>query len=197
MTGESVAERLVRVRERIAQAQERGGWRHPVTVIAVTKTRSIEVLQTAVAAGLVDLGENRVQEALGKQVELGAIPARWHLIGSLQRNKARQAAGRFDLIHSIDRADLAVELDRRVPAGTRQSVLVEVNCSGEPQKGGVEFERAVELIETVRRLPGLEFAGLMTMAEQSDDTMVQRAAFSRLRALRDKLQAMGVDAREL
>src|SRR6185503_13600404 len=127
---------LVMVQDQILHHQSIGGWTHPVRIVAVTKTHGPEAVRAALAAGLEDVGENRVQEALAKQDLLVEVPVRWHLIGSLQRNKARQAVGRFALIHSVDRPELAIELARRIPEGGRQAVLVEVNCSGEPQKGG-------------------------------------------------------------
>jgi len=197
MTYEGVSERLARVRECIADAQRKAGWNHPVTVIGVTKGHGAEAVAAAVAAGLGDVGENRVQEALAKQDALGALPVRWHLIGSLQRNKARQAVGRFALIHSVDRAELATELGKRVAAGARQRVLVEVNCSGEAQKGGVAPEAAVELVGLVAAEPRLEFCGLMTMAALSDDAAVQRVAFGRLRKLKETLEGAGTPVAEL
>ena len=91
-----------------------------------------------------------MQEALAKQEAAGSAPVAWHLIGTLQRNKARQAVGRFALIHSVDRLDLAAELDRRAAAGPeRQRVLVQVNCSDEPQKGGVEPAALLPLLEAM------------------------------------------------
>ena len=96
--------RLAHVRETVAQSQAQGGWRHPVRIVAVTKTHGVEAVLAAVDAGLGDVGENRVQEALQKQDRAPDAPVNWHLIGTLQRNKARHAAGRFALIHSIDRA---------------------------------------------------------------------------------------------
>lgn len=197
MTDGGLGDRLARVRETIARAQERGGWRHSVTVIGVTKTHPASAVTAAIAAGLTDVGENRVQEALAKQAELGPVPVRWHLIGSLQRNKARQAVGRFALIHSVDRAELADELARRVAPGTRQPVLVEVNCSGEPQKGGVEPAEAVDLVGRVVMSGSLEFRGLMTMAALSDDERIQRAAFGRLRDLKQRLEAAGTTVAEM
>jgi uncharacterized pyridoxal phosphate-containing UPF0001 family protein len=136
MDFQGLGSRLASVRDRIRLHQARGGWNHPVRIVAVTKTHGPEAVRAALAAGLTDVGENRVQEALAKQDALTDVPVRWHLIGSLQRNKARHAAGRFALIHLVDREDLAVELDRRVSHGSRQAVLVEVNCSGEAQKSG-------------------------------------------------------------
>src|SRR6476620_11195719 len=118
--------RLAAVRDAVARHQEVGGWSHSVRIVAVTKTHGPEAVRAALAAGLRDIGENRVQEALQKQEAVPELPIEWHLIGTLQRNKARHAAGRFALIHSIDRADLATELDRRVPDGVQQGVLVQV-----------------------------------------------------------------------
>src|ERR1700750_680773 len=97
---------LAKVRDTVARHQAVGGWTHPVRIVAVTKTHGPEAVRAAFAAGPVDLRENRVQEALGKQDVLSDMSVAWHLIGTLQRNKARHAAGRFALIHSLDRADL-------------------------------------------------------------------------------------------
>ena len=108
--------RLAEVRERIAGAQARGGWNHPVRIVAVTKTLGPDAVRAALDAGLADIGENRVQEAKEKIAVLGH-PVPWHLIGTLQTNKARDAARLFDWIHSVDRMDLARELSRRAGAG--------------------------------------------------------------------------------
>jgi pyridoxal phosphate enzyme (YggS family) len=183
--------RLASVRDRIRLHQARGGWTHSVRIVAVTKTHGPEAVRAAVAAGLEDVGENRVQEALAKQEQLVGVPVRWHLIGSLQRNKARHAVGRFALIHSVDRDDLATELDRRVAPGNRQPILIEVNCSGEAQKSGVDPDGLAALLDRIAALPGLDLQGLMTMAAHSDDERVQRGAFARLRQLRDTMQSAG------
>src|SRR3954468_724829 len=98
-------DRLAQVGEAVARHQSIGGWSHPVRIVAVTKTHGPEAVRAALAAGLTDVGENRVQEALQKQEALAGVDVAWHLIGTLQRNKARHAAGRFAVIHSIDRAD--------------------------------------------------------------------------------------------
>jgi pyridoxal phosphate enzyme (YggS family) len=183
--------RLAAVRQTVAQCQAVGGWSHPVCIVAVTKAHSAEAARAAVAAGLRDIGENRVQEALQKQETLADLAVHWHLIGTLQRNKARHAAGRFVLIHSIDRADLAVELDRRVPAGSRQQVLVQVNCSGEPQKGGIAPDSLPALLDQLRALERLDVQGLMTMSALTDDSAEQRRAFRLLRELRDAAEGSG------
>jgi hypothetical protein len=198
MTFPDLPARLASVRETIAEAQARGGWTRPVTIVAVTKTFGPEAVRAAVEAGLRAVGENRVQEALAKQEALPDLDVDWHLIGALQKNKARLVAQRFALIHSVDRLDLAVELDRRMPPGTaRQAVLVQVNCSGEPQKGGVEPLALPTLLDALRPLGRLEVRGLMTMAELSPDPATARSAFAMLRRLRDEAAAHGHRVPEL
>ena len=189
--------RLAEVRETIGRRQEVGGWNHPVRIVAVTKTHGADVVRQAFAAGLRDVGENRVQEALPKQEALPDVPLDWHLIGTLQRNKARQVVGRFALIHSVDRADLAIELDRRIPAGARQQVLVQVNCSGEAQKGGVAPEGLLPLLDVVGACERLEVRGLMTMSALTEDELEQRRAFRQLRELRDEAERQGHRLAEL
>jgi hypothetical protein len=183
--------RLARVRETVARHQSAAGWTHPVRVIAITKGHGVGAVRAAAAAGLNEVGENRVQEALEKQDLLPDAAVVWHLVGTLQRNKVRHAVGRFALIHSVDRADLGAELDRRAASGSRQQVLVQVNCSGEPQKGGVEPGALPALLDALRSLERLEVTGLMTMSALTDDTAEQRRAFRRLRELREAAEREG------
>lgn len=197
MTFPDLPHRLASVREKISAAQARSGQGQPVTIIAVTKTFGPDAVRAAAGAGLRAVGENRVQEALEKQDALPDLAIDWHLIGTLQQNKARRAVGRFALIHSVDRIALAQELDRRMPEGARQRVLVQVNCSGEPQKGGVEPGELPALLDAIRGCRRLEVRGLMTMAELTDDTHRQRAAFRLLRGLRDTAVAAGHGLQEL
>jgi pyridoxal phosphate enzyme (YggS family) len=190
MDFEPLADRLRAVREEIAARQDRGGWRHPVRIVAVTKGFEASAVRAAVREGLDAVGENRVQEALAKQGATADVAVEWHLIGTLQRNKVRQVSGRFALIHSVDRADLADELSRR--AGTvAQPILVQVNCSDEPQKGGVDPAGLPALLDHVRGLSGLVLRGLMTMAAADADTAAQRRTFALLRTLRDQGRAAG------
>lgn len=197
MSYPGLAERLAEVRARIAEAQAGRGWTHPVSVVAVTKTHPPEAVRAAVAAGLTAVGENRVQEALAKQDALPDVTVEWHLIGTLQRNKAKQAVNRFALIHSVDSVALAGELDRRAAPGSTQPVLVQVNCSGEAQKGGVEPEELPDLLDHFASFERLEVRGLMTMAELTGDAETQRRAFRRLRELKEEAAGRGLALREL
>jgi PLP dependent protein len=155
---------LQRVCERIAGAAERSGRRaEDVLLIGVSKTVDVERIRQAVEAGLPALGENRVQEARAKVAELGR-PVPWHLIGHLQSNKVRDALELFDVIHSLDRIELARELDRRArSAGRVVETLVEVNVGGELSKSGVTADELGGLLDAVRALDRVRIRGLMTI----------------------------------
>ena len=177
------------VRDRIARAAERSG-RTPadITIVAVTKTHPIERVREAVAAGLLDIGENRVLEAVEKQEQWPDAPVRWHMIGHLQRNKAKHAVGRFALIHSLDSVRLAEALEQAAAArNTVQPVLVEVSVAGEAQKSGAPLAEAEGIVRHATGLPHLKLEGLMTMAPLTDDEPVLRRTFRELRELRDRL----------
>ncbi len=181
-----VAELLAGVRDEIGAACTRAG-RDPasVTLVAVSKTLPPERVAEAVAAGQRVFGENRVQEALDK-IERVDARARWHLVGHLQRNKARHAAGRFELIHSLDGAALAAELDRRArAAGLVQAVLVQVNVADEPTKHGVPVEGLDPLLDAVLEHANLELRGLMAIPPPVEQAEHNRPHFARLRELRD------------
>lgn len=185
MTFEGLAANLERVRERIARVQAAEGVRQAVEIVAVTKGHPAAAVDAARQAGLADVGENRVQEALGK-MEQTAAQVRWHLIGHLQTNKAKFVPGRFQLVHSVDSPRLAEALGRAAErAGTVVPVLVQVNVAGETQKGGCAAAETPDLIAACRGLAGLDVRGLMTMAPFTDDVAVQRRVFAGLRTVRD------------
>jgi pyridoxal phosphate enzyme (YggS family) len=178
---------LADVLEKIGQACERSG-RSPgdVRLVAVSKTMAPERVQEAMAAGQQVFGENRVQEALAKIDEVGPGP-RWHLIGSLQRNKARHVVGRFALVHSVDGEPLARELDRRAAAaGVVQPVLIQVNQAGEATKSGVAPDRLSPLVDVVVGSEALDLRGLMSVPPPADRPEDSRRWFVALRALRDR-----------
>jgi len=193
MSFADLAGRLAHVRAEIAQRQARGGWSHPVTIVAVTKGFGVDAVQAALDAGLADIGENRVQEALEKMAAPVAPSATWHLIGHLQRNKAKLVPGRFALVHSVDSVELAAELAQRAAAaGVRQRVLLQVNVAGETQKSGCAPAEAPALAKRIAAEAALALEGLMTLAPLTDDTDVQRRTFRGLRELRDHLKEDGL-----
>jgi len=185
--------RLAHVRAEIARRQAAAGRTGPVTLVAVTKGFGLDAVEAALAAGLADVGENRVQEALEKLDTPTGRRATWHLVGHLQRNKAKHVAGRFALIHSLDSAELADELDKRAAAsGAKQRVLLQVNVAGEAQKSGCAPTDAPRLAHHIAAQPHLALEGLMTIAPFTDDEDVQRRTFRSLRVLRDGLQEEGL-----
>ncbi|HEU4566318.1 MAG TPA: YggS family pyridoxal phosphate-dependent enzyme [Gemmatimonadaceae bacterium] len=188
--------RLAEVRGRIADAAARGGHGQRVTIVAVTKTHGPEAVEAAWSAGVGAVGENRVQEALAK-MERVSVPARWHLIGHLQRNKAK-AAARFALVHSLDSARLADALHE---VGMREEraleVLVQVNVSAEESKGGYSLDELPAEAERLTALHGIRVAGVMTMAPLDADEWVLRRVFSGAREAREMLTSAGHPAYEL
>lgn len=186
-------QQLQQVHERIRQACERAH-RQPssVTLVAVTKGVAVARIQEAVALGLTEIGENRVQEAREKRVTIqaGSRPVRWHLVGHLQRNKAKLAVELFDVIHSIDSLALIEALEHQAAAvGRTIEGLIQVNVSGEATKSGCQPEEAERLVEALARSPHLWFGGLMTLAPFTDHPEEARPHFRELRALRDRLQS--------
>ena len=194
MSFADLAGRLSDIRAEIARRQVEGWWSHPVTIVAVSKGFGPDAALAALATGLTDVGENRVQEALTKMDAVaarGAAP-RWHLIGHLQRNKARFVPGRFALVHAVDSLALVRELDRRAALdGVRVPVLVQVNVAGEEQKGGCAPAEAGDVVRGAAQSEALAVEGLMTLAPFTDDEGIQRRTFRELRVLRDRLQEDG------
>ena len=191
-----LADRLAEVRDRIEDARRRGGHGQTVTVVGVTKTYGPEAPLAAWAAGLRDVGENKVQEALAK-IPRVASPLRWHLIGHLQRNKVKQVDP-FSLVHSMDSGRLADALAAHgVARGRPVQVLAQVNVSGEETKGGYQPSMFVQEADRLRGLSGIVVGGVMTMAPfgASDDTL--RSVFASARRCAEVLRAAGHPATEL
>ncbi len=177
---------LRRVRDRIEGACVRGGRpRESVALVAVSKTVTSERVRAMLAIGHDLFGENRVQEALAKIPEVGA-GARWHLIGHLQRNKVRHSVGLFELIHSVDRGQLAAEIDRRAgAAGVRQAILIQVDLAGEETKHGVPKDELDALVEQVLALEHVDLRGLMIIPPWPERPEDSRPWYVALRELRD------------
>lgn len=187
---EEFSQRLSRVDARITRAAEASGRnRSDITLIAVGKTFSSDVVADAVRGGATDLGENRVQEAHGKKPSVPS--ATWHLIGPLQRNKVRPALETFDVIHTLDRPRLAERLQRLLEQDwpeRRLRVLIEVNLGGEKQKAGAGESEVSELLSIARDCDRLVVEGLMAIPPFSSDAELTRPYFRQLRMLRDRLQ---------
>jgi pyridoxal phosphate enzyme (YggS family) len=185
----SIAEQYSIITARVAAACRRAG-RSPeeVTIVGVTKTKPAATVRAAAEAGIVDVGENYVQELVAKHDELGGI-VRWHFIGSLQRNKVRSIIPFVHIIHAVDSERLGVEIDRQAQAvGRRVPVLLQVNTSDEESKHGVRPEEAADLARRLGSLPGIELRGLMTLAAFLDDPEAVRPMFALLRTTRDRLE---------
>ncbi|MCU0706349.1 MAG: YggS family pyridoxal phosphate-dependent enzyme [Fimbriiglobus sp.] len=183
----TLGQRVEDVRGRINAACEHTG-RSPdaVTLVAVTKSVSVRVAALLPPLGVPDLGESRPQKLWEKAAD---IPARWHLIGHLQRNKLDKTVPLCSLLHSVDSDRLLTALnDFGVRRGVPVPVLLEVNCSREEAKGGFAPETLPTLADSLMSLVGLRVDGLMTMAAYSDDPEAARPTFAELRALRDDLR---------
>jgi len=179
-----------RVSERVAAAAAAAGREaRDVRIIAVAKTKPVEMISAAVAAGVTDVGENYVQEAVEKVRCIGAA-VRWHMIGRLQRNKATKAVELFDVIHSLDSFPLGMALARHGERrGRPVRVLVEVNVAGEATKAGIAPAQVSELLAGLATQPGVEIDGLMTVAPAAPTPEAVRPYFRALRELRDRLRA--------
>lgn len=196
MVFSEIVSRVAEVRERIARSVERGGYGQQVTLIAVTKTHGSDAVDAAARAGISDVGENKVQEALSKMPDV-TEPVRWHLIGHLQRNKVKYV-DQFALVHSVDSERLARAIDAHGQArGKPVEVLLQVNVSGEESKGGVEPDELEGVTEALAALAGLRVGGVMTMAPFDADERTLRRVFAGARGARSVLVAAGLPAHEL
>ncbi|HET9579228.1 MAG TPA: YggS family pyridoxal phosphate-dependent enzyme [Usitatibacter sp.] len=187
----TIAANLQDVRRRISEALQ--GDRREVTLVAVSKTQSAEAIREAHAAGCRDFGENYVQEAIAKMAVLRDVPARWHFIGHLQTNKAKEVAMHFDWVHGVDRAKVAAALAKARPAQRGDlDVCLQVNISGEASKGGVDPADALALAREVAPMKGIRLRGLMGMASFTADAARQRAQFATLRRTLEEIRAQGL-----
>ena len=193
---DAIAASLADVRHRLARSAERAG--RPlssVRLVAISKTRPIGDVRAAFAAGQVEFGENRVQEALEKIDAAADMPIAWHLVGHLQSNKARKAAASFACIHSIDAAGVLRRVDAAAgDVGRRPEVFVQVDLAGEPTKHGATADAWLSVFEAAATCRAARVTGLMLLPPFMPDPEDARPYFRRLRDLRDELAARGVPA---
>ena len=194
----SIRENFLRMQDRITAAAERAGRdARSVQIVAVSKTKPVSLILEAIDAGLTDIGENRVQEAMGKYNQVDR-PAKWHLVGHLQRNKVRQALPIFDLIHSVDSLRLLTEIDRRsAQLDSRTEVLVQVNTSGEPSKYGLAPDAVLDFIENALGYAHIRIKGLMTIGAFLPDPEAVRPSFVLLRTLQEEISEQRFEGVEM
>lgn len=189
-----IRDNIEAVRKEITEACERAGRRkEEVTLIAVSKTKPVEMLREAYDAGARDFGENKVQELLEK---IPAMPRdiRWHMIGHLQRNKVRSIVGKVYMIHSVDSLRLAEEISREaVRQQVTVRILLEVNVAGEESKFGTTVQEALSLAEDAAKLPGIRVEGLMTIAPYVEDPEENRIFFQKLKQLSVDINSKNID----
>ncbi|NBC17001.1 MAG: YggS family pyridoxal phosphate-dependent enzyme [Bacteroidetes bacterium] len=192
---DAIAERLADVRDRIAQACDRAG-RSPdeITLVSVTKTFPLDAIEHARSLGLHDFGENKVQEMVAKAEEepgeLNGGTLRWHMIGHLQRNKAKDVVAHADLFHALDSPRLAKELNKRARKADRvMPCLVQVNVSGEDSKYGIHPDETHDYLDSLAQYPHLHILGLMTLAEPTEDPEDVRPQFRQMRRLAETYDA--------
>ncbi|WDH22527.1 YggS family pyridoxal phosphate-dependent enzyme [Pseudomonas chlororaphis] len=186
----TIADNIALVSARIraaAQASQRD--ESSIHLLAVSKTKPAAALREAYAAGLRDFGENYLQEALGKQAELGDLPLSWHFIGPIQSNKTRAIAENFAWVHSVDRLKIAQRLSEQRPADLPPlNICIQVNVSGEASKSGCTPADLPALASAISALPRLKLRGLMAIPEPTEDRAAQDAAFAAVRNLNDNLR---------
>lgn len=185
-----IKENLLKVKERISLACSKiNKDPNSVTIVAISKARPPEQIKEAIEAGITDIGENRVQEAIIKYN--GLRPTQWHMVGHLQTNKARDAVRIFDLIHSVDSVRLASEIDKQAARINKiQDILIQVNTSGEPTKFGLKPDDTIEVVEEITRFKNINIKGLMTVMPIVDNAEKTRLYFRMLRGLRDKINQL-------
>ena len=186
-----ISENIQSVRQRIAKSCEKSG-RDPeeIKLVCVTNAASIAQIEEVLDLGIRLLGENRIQDTIAKHAVI-VDKAEWHLIGHLQTNKVRDAVSIFSLIHSVDSARLAKEIDKEaLKIGKVQDILIQVNTSGEASKFGAEPGAVESLIRDIGIYPNINIRGLMTIAPEAEDPETVRPYFKALRELRDKINAI-------
>ncbi|EJN38646.1 pyridoxal phosphate enzyme, YggS family [Pseudomonas sp. GM84] len=190
----TIADNLSALAERIDSAARAVG-RDPASIqlLAVSKTKPASAIREIHAAGVRDVGENYLQEALTKQGELRDLPLIWHFIGPIQSNKTKAIAEHFDWVHSVDRLKIAQRLSEQRPAGLPPlNICLQVNVSGEDSKSGCAPADLPALANAVAALPNLRLRGLMAIPEPTEDRAEQEAAFASLRQLQERL-GLGLD----
>ena len=189
-----LAQNYKTVKENVTKACEQAGRsEQEVTLLAVSKTKPVDMLMDVYRAGARDFGENKVQELVDKIPQMPS-DVRWHMIGHLQRNKVKYIVDKVYLIHSVDSLRLAEEISREaVKKQVEVNILIEVNAAGEESKFGVSVEETLPLIEEIAKLPAIHVEGLMTIAPYVDDPEETRPVFRKLKELSVDIAAKNIN----
>jgi pyridoxal phosphate enzyme (YggS family) len=181
---------IAKVQQRIRDAEKKYQRKpHSVQLMAVSKTRTAAMIRKSSSAGISEVGENYLQEALDKQLELSDLALNWHFIGPIQSNKTREIAEHFDWVHSVDRLKIAQRLNDQRPRHLLPlNICLQVNISNEASKSGFSLEQLAPALENIRQLPRLKLRGLMAIPKASDDPRKQHSAFAKLKTVSDSLQ---------
>lgn len=194
-----IAENVKKARSRVETACRRASRNcEEIVIVGVTKTFSSNFAREAVEAGILDIGENYVQELLAKKNELNNKNIHWHFIGHLQTNKVKYVAGSVELIHSVDSLRLAKEISKHCDKNKIiQDILIEVNTSGEKTKFGIEPDSVFETVNEIIQMPGLNLKGLMTIGKFSEDPEESRQEFRMLREIKNSIEQKGIELKHL
>lgn len=161
-----------------------------IHLLAVSKTKPAQAIEEAYQAGIINVGENYLQEALQKQLQLAHIPLVWHFIGPIQSNKTKDIAANFSWVHTVDRLKIAERLShQRADHLPELQICIQVNISNEPTKSGCQPDDVLTLAKAIDALPNIKLRGLMAIPEPSEDTASQRQAFAKLKQLKDSINA--------
>lgn len=188
-----IRENIEYVKQEILAAEKASGREGSCTLIAVSKTKPLPMLEEAYAAGMRDFGENKVQELMDK---IPAMPSdiRWHMIGRLQRNKVKYIVDKVYMIHSVDSLRLAEEISKEaLKKNVVVKILVEVNIAGEETKAGGDEADTIQLVEEIAKLPGLSVQGLMTVAPYVENAEENRPVFRKLKQLSVDIASKNID----
>ncbi len=195
----SIADNIKAIQSKISAAAEKSGRdASEIKLIAVSKTKPIEMIREALSFGMIDFGENKPQELALKVNELCSEKIKWHQIGNLQRNKVRHIIDKAYLIHSVDSTELAAEINKRAAAIDKiQDILIQVNISGEATKSGVSAEGAAELCKAAGELENIRIKGLMTISVRDYTYEQNKTLFLRLKELSDNIALLGLEGVEM
>lgn len=184
-----ISKNIELIKQRITQvATEAKRDLEQIHLLAVSKTKPVEAIEEAYQAGIINVGENYLQEALQKQSQLTALPLIWHFIGPIQSNKTKDIAENFTWVHTVDRLKIAERLSHQRPNHLPElQICIQINISNESTKSGCKPDEILALVSAIEALPNIKLRGLMAIPEPTENTSLQREVFAKLRQLKDTI----------